>query len=110
MQNNPERPRRGIIYIAGPMAGIKDYNRDAFATAAEKLRSMGFVVLNPAVLPPGMPKDHYMPICLAMVQQADMVCLLPGWTSSPGANLELDYAKYQGKTVFTYTWLTGKED
>lgn len=98
-----------IIYIAGPIKGLKNGNKAAFAEAAERLRNMGFVVLNPAALPEGMPVDHYMPICLAMVQAADVICMLPGWHSSAGANIELDYAKYQGKTVVTYTWLIGKE-
>ena len=98
-----------IIYIAGPMTGLKSANRPVFAEAAETLRSMGYVVLNPAVLPTGMPGERYMPICLAMLEQADIICMLPGWHSSAGANIELDYAKYQGKTVVTYTWLIGKE-
>lgn len=106
---NGEKTRHPIIYIAGPMKGLKNANRAAFAEAAEKLRSLGYIVLNPAILPIGMPPDHYMPICLAMVQAADIICMLDGWGRSRGANIELDFAKYQGKDVVTYSWLIGKE-
>lgn len=99
-----------VIYIAGPMAGIENKNRPAFAEAADQLRRIGFSVLNPAVLPDNMPAERYMPICLAMVQAADIICMLPGWSSSRGACIELEFAKYQGKDVVTYLWLMGKED
>lgn len=104
-----EKNRSSIIYIAGPMKGVENANRPAFAEAAERLRSLGYVVLNPAVLPVGMPLERYMPICLAMVQAADIICMLDGWGRSRGANIELDFAKYQGKDVVTYSWLIGKE-
>lgn len=99
-----------IIYIAGPMAGLKNENRPVFAEAAETLRSMGYVVLNPAVLPTGMPRERYMPICLAMLEQADIICMLPGWETSGGAQIEYRYAKYQDKAICGYNWLIGKED
>ena len=105
-----EELRHSIIYIAGPMKGIENANRHTFAEAAERLRNIGYVVLNPAVLPVGMPFDRYMPICLAMVQAADIICMLDGWGRSRGANIELDFAKYQGKDVVTYSWLIGKEE
>ena len=56
-----------------------------------------YAVLNPATLPDDLPADRYMPICLSMVQAADIICMLPGWSQSRGANIELDFAKYQGK-------------
>lgn len=105
-----EKTRKTIIYIAGPMTGLKSANRPVFAEAAETLRSMGYVVLNPAVLPTGMPRERYMPICLAMLEQADIICMLPGWDTSRGAQLEIRYAKYQDKAVCGYNWLIGKED
>lgn len=88
-----------IIYIAGPMTDLKNENRPVFAEAAETLRSMGYVVLNPAVLPTGMPRERYMPICLAMLQQADAVYMLQGWEGSDGAGIEYLLAEYQGKEV-----------
>ena len=88
-----------VVYIAGKMTGLPDLGRPKFQAAAKKLRDDGFVVLNPAELPDGMPGDRYMPICLAMVGVADAVFLLNGWRDSPGAILERNYAHYQGKLI-----------
>lgn len=88
-----------IVYIAGKMAGLPDLGKASFDAAAEKLRGEGHIVLNPSDLPVGMPRERYMPICLAMVYAADAVYMLKGWWDSPGANLERLYAEYQGKTV-----------
>jgi nucleoside 2-deoxyribosyltransferase len=86
------------IYIAGPISNNMDY-KQAFEAAADRLRNFGHTVLNPAVLPAGLPKRSYMPICLAMIDQCDAVYMLKGWESSPGARLERDYARYQGILV-----------
>ena len=86
-----------VLYLCGPMTGIPDMNRPAFLQAEEELTAAGFIVLNPARLPVGMNPDQYMPICLAMLQQADGVAMLPGSHRSPGARLETAYADYQKK-------------
>ena len=84
------------IYIAGKITGDPGY-LDKFREEAEKLEGMGHIVLNPAELPEGMSKAEYMRICLAMIDCADSVFLLPGWQGSPGAQLELAYCRYIGK-------------
>lgn len=89
-----------IVYIAGPMKGKPENNRPAFAEAQRQLEEMGCIVLNPAVLPDGMPADAYMPICIAMVEQADAVYCLPGWVDSLGATIERTFALYQKKVIF----------
>lgn len=87
-----------VYYIAGPMAGMPDLGRPRFAAAQKKLeRFSGVSVLNPALLPTDMPDERYMSICLAMVQQSDVVILLDGWENSPGARLEREYALATGK-------------
>lgn len=86
------------IYIAGKMKGKADYGRD-FNEAEKRLTEQGYIVLNPASLPVGLPEKAYMPICLAMLEAADAIYMLKGWQDSHGANLELDYALYQGKKV-----------
>ena len=88
----------GVIYIAGPITGRPDYI-ERFCEAQLNLEADGWIVLNPADLPPGMPADRYMPICLAMLQQADAIYMLDGWEYSEGANIELQFAQYQGKGV-----------
>lgn len=89
-----------VVYIAGKMNGLPDKGGKAFADAQERLERMGVTVLNPACLPDGMPGDRYMPICLAMVGQADAMVMLPGWEDSPGALIEKALAEYQKKQVY----------
>lgn len=88
------------VYIAGKMAGLPDLGKAKFNDAAKKLRDDGYVVLNPAELPDGMPSDAYMPICLAMVSVADAVYALDNFAKSRGALIEVNYARYQGKEIW----------
>ena len=88
-----------IVYIAGKMTGLQDLGRARFGAAEKALRENGNIVLNPAMLPVGMPQERYMPICLAMVSAADAVYALNGWMESNGATVEIRYAYYQGKPI-----------
>lgn len=81
------------IYIAGPMTGYENYNRDAFFAAADNLKADGHTVLNPSVLPDGLSQAEYMDICLAMVRSADTIFMLTGYEQSKGALAELAYAE-----------------
>lgn len=80
-----------IIYIAGPMSGIENYNRDAFNRAAKVLVGRGYSVINPATLPSGLTEHQYMDISFAMLRAADCIFLLPGWRHSSGATAEYHY-------------------
>lgn len=84
------------VYIAGKITGNEN-NKAEFAEAEKKLRALGHIPLNPAVLPEGMEKADYMRICLAMMDSADAIALMLNWTGSPGANIELSLAIYTGK-------------
>lgn len=90
------------VYICGPMRGKPDLGRGAFRQAEERLRKMGYHVINPAVLPIDLPWWMYMPICLAMLREADMIAPLPGWTRSSGALLEMQYAEQTGKDILWF--------
>lgn len=50
-------------YIAGPMTGRTNCNRNAFLQVEMDLRDMNATVLNPAQLPPGLSQAEYMDIC-----------------------------------------------
>jgi len=90
-----------VVYIAGKMMGLPDKGREKFNRAEERLIKKGYVVLNPARLPDGMPLERYMPICLAMLEASDAIYLLDNWEDSFGAKLENQYAVYQDKqTLF----------
>jgi hypothetical protein len=78
------------IYIAGPITGIFDY-RKKFKKVEKKFIEMGHIIINPATLPSGL-KD-YMPICKAMIDQADAIYFLKGFSESVGSLEEFDYAK-----------------
>lgn len=77
------------IYIAGPITGIFDYKKQ-FKKRERKLKNMGHIVLNPSFLPDGL--NNYMPICKAMIDQADAVYFMTGWKNSIGAKEEHHYA------------------
>lgn len=93
------RKRGNIVYLAGPMANIEQFNWPAFAAAEAALRDR-YVVINPGKLPIGLRPDDYMPICLQMLNAADMICLLDGWEHSAGARLEKHYAEHRGLPVY----------
>ncbi|MGY3959487.1 DUF4406 domain-containing protein [Aeromonas popoffii] len=38
------------IYIAGPMTGLPNFNRDAFNAEAQRLLGLGHVALNSAIM------------------------------------------------------------
>lgn len=83
-----------IVYVAGPMSGLPEFNYPAFRQAQADLEAKGYTVLNPV----DAEKDNttgehqtwqwYMRKALVMVAQADGIALLPGWENSRGASLE----------------------
>jgi hypothetical protein len=91
-------------YIAGPMTGYEDYNFPAFFAAEEKLREMGFEVINPArndieldgfnpETDTARPHWYYMRRALPLVCSCDVVVLLPGWERSSGTLKEARVAR-----------------
>ena len=89
---------RLTVYIAGPVTGVDRY-WETFELVDDDLTGRGFTVLNPARLPSTLPHEKAMPICMAMVEAADAVVLLPGWEDSKGATMEKQYAEKLGKPV-----------
>lgn len=96
----PRLTIRGVVYIAGPMTGLPDFNRPAFADRVNVLHAIGYEsILSPHILPDGLTQAQYMDICLAMVRCADTVVMLEGWKNSPGAIIEHDLALKSGKRI-----------
>lgn len=91
-----------IIYLAGPITGVEDYKERFADKEAKFLRvpeTEKQMVLNPARLLEGLEDEDCMPICLKLVEMANVVVLLEGWEKSPGAIIEALYAWRQGIPV-----------
>ena len=86
-------------YIAGPMSGYPDANRDAFMTEAARQTEQGHIVLNPAIWPDGLTQAEYMQLDLAMVMVAERIVMLPDWRDSAGACAEHALATKLGHAV-----------
>lgn len=96
-----------IVYIAGPMSGIPNWNYDAFNAAADRLKAEGYDVRNPAQKDVEMGYDEteakatgdtarsiaegvfdfreaYM-WDVTQIIHGDAIYMLRGWERSPGA-------------------------
>ncbi len=106
------------VYVAGPMRGIENWNREAFERAGIIWRRAGHHVFCPATVgialgywlkegedthtlraapidPEG--RDHLKHVLLsdvACLMAADAIALLPGWENSTGATVEVSIAHF----------------
>ena len=115
----------GTWYIAGPMTGLPQFNVPLFDRVSETLRSHGIDVVNPAELDtPEMraaalaSKDGDLATLEAasretwghviardvriVADDVDGLILLPGWSQSRGAKLEVHVALATGKRFFSW--------
>jgi hypothetical protein len=84
------------IYISGPITGLPDLNRPAFALAAEQLRAAGFEPVNPHDIDPGKQDPTWrchMRADVKILVDCDAVATLPRWQASRGACIEFDLAR-----------------
>jgi nucleoside 2-deoxyribosyltransferase len=88
--------QKKVVYISGPITGVARY-WEAFEQAEEDLQSLGYIPLSPAHLPEGLTNEQYTRIDLAMIDSADAVLCLVGYSQSRGASLEYRYCQYIGK-------------
>jgi len=86
------------LYIAGKITGDPDY-KAKFAEAQREFEKQGYTVLNPCWMPQGLQPADYMRMCFAMIDTADVVAFLPGFSRSPGARLEAAYCFYVDKNT-----------
>lgn len=106
------------IYIAGPIGGMPNGNREAFNERARLLKEQGHEPVNPWDI---FPKDHDTPCIggeasnsqgtnhrygcmlradIEIMMYCDAISLLPGWADSPGATTEEHVARALGLRIF----------
>lgn len=106
-------------YIAGPMAGIEEFNYPAFFGAEALLQRFGFITVNPARLDEHdedlvqtldfttgqgvtpRKRADFLKRDFQHLTHCDVLVLLPGWQNSAGANCELWVARMIGLDVYT---------
>lgn len=97
--------RKQVIYLSGPMSGIKDKNKFMFNKASMALRKMGYTVVSPVELDDldvvHRTWNEYMMRDIPYVFKCDFVVLLPDWFKSRGTLLEIINAATVGKPIFT---------
>ena len=79
------------IYISGPISGLPDGNRPAFAEMAVTWRSKGWEVVNPHdpfTADAEESWEGYMRKDLAALLTCTHIVMLPEWEQSRGAQLE----------------------
>ncbi|EFK4962598.1 DUF4406 domain-containing protein [Escherichia coli] len=62
------------VYIAGPMTGYENFNREAFHKVEEELKREGHTVLNPAVLPDGCNQVNHLIPTRVLVKGGEITC------------------------------------
>lgn len=90
------------IYIAGPMKGLPEFNYPAFNSTEERLKKLGYNVVNPVKLSGEITPEeldaNYDLLTSVMnkeqrsIAQCDSIYLLRGWEKSKGARKELAIA------------------
>lgn len=91
-----------IIYVAGPMTGLPEYNYPAFQEAQRQLEALGFEVRNPIHIAATVTDKTwagYMKATTRLLTECDAVALLPGWENSRGASIEEAWARGVGMEV-----------
>ena len=98
-------------YLSGPMSGLPDFNFPAFNDCAAKLRADGWHVFNPAENFEGrtdrarnvyMTADfkHLLSVADDPGVEVRGIVMLPGWSGSQGARVEVAMALEMGLTPY----------
>jgi hypothetical protein len=90
--------RANRVYIAGPMTGLPEFNFPAFHAMAAVMRAEGWHVENPAEHGhvEGAEWADYLRFDIGRLSTCEAMMLLPGWSRSRGARLEVHIAKEIG--------------
>lgn len=93
-----------IIYIAGPMSGIRDHNAPAFHQMSSYLRSFGLKVKSPPEINPRPELDSYqvmMKRCYDSLLTCTALVALDRWQCSRGATTEIVVARMIGLKTYS---------
>lgn len=88
---------KGVVYIAGPISDNVPNYHDDFNFARQLVQKAGYTAVDSTFLPLGLRESDYMRISLSILEAADIVVALKGWTNSQGAQIEWAYAQRTGK-------------
>lgn len=100
-----------VVYVAGPMTGLPEFNFPAFFKAQEQFELAGFEVVNPAKHDldvwgdiESVAKNFNYRDCLSwdmeqICKRCTHIAMLPGWENSKGANAEYYTAKALGLKI-----------
>ncbi|MGO4608389.1 DUF4406 domain-containing protein [Variovorax sp. 2RAF20] len=88
-------------YIAGPMTGLPEFNFPAFNVLAAELRAQGWHIENPAEhgIVEGATWADYLHYDISRIATCEAIFLLPGWSKSKGAALEVHIAQTLGLAI-----------
>ena len=88
------------LYVAGPVTGRPNMNRDAFEEARAALEAAGHEAVVPLdVVPADYGWRDAMRECVRHLVECDGVARLPDWRSSRGARVETELALGLGMPV-----------
>ena len=121
-----------VIYVAGPMRGLPQFNFPLFDAVSAALRAQGHQVISPAeqdspairaaallsttgVMTPEMERDESVGTILGrdvrlVIDDATDIALLPGWQKSSGARLEVCVGLLNHKGFYVVHHTTNMSD
>ena len=105
--------KKPVVYIAGPMTGIEDFNYPLFNKVATIYRMFGNRVINPAEFYGGKQdrsRSEYMRKSFQSILNSTHIVLLPGWKDSQGALLEVFIAQELGLYIQEYEEPSSDDD
>ncbi len=101
-----------VIYLSGPISKVPGGNKETFIDAQRVLEERGFEVLNPHQICAEIKRDWFqsekefwnacMRACLKSMMDAELIMMLPGFSNSDGASLELENARRLDFKVLYY--------